>query len=99
MPHGPDSGERKQQHPGENQEVIVRAPLNDSRDHDYIPPLALTVSCLLAIVSPFCWARTVTCQVPPDPRSPLPSYMPPPLSPALMTVLIAAIPIAGIAAM
>src|SRR5882724_4628081 len=99
MAHGPDSSQREQKHPGENQEAIVCAPLNDSRDHDYIPPAALTVSCLLAMVWPFCWARMVTCQVPPEPRSPLPSYIPPPLSLALMTVFIAAIPIAGIAAM
>jgi len=42
---------------------------------------------------------TVTCQVPPEPRSPLPSYSPLPLSAALITVFIAAIPMAGIAAM
>src|SRR3977135_572373 len=99
MTHGPDSGERWKKNPGKDQESIVRTPFNDSRDHDYIPPVALTVSCLLAIVSPFCRARMVTCQVPPEPRSPLPSYMPPPLSLALMTVFIAAIPIVGIAAM
>src|SRR5439155_7493079 len=89
----------KQKHPGEYEEAIVCAPLDDSGDHDYIPPVALSVSCLLAIVCPFCCALTVTCQVPPEPRSPLPSYTPPPLSLALMTVFIAAIPIAGIAAM
>src|SRR6266851_4148486 len=98
MAQGPDSSQREQKHTGENQEAIVCAPLNDSRDHDYIPPVALTVSCLLAIVCPFCWARIVTCQVPPEPRSPFPSYIPP-LSVVLMTVFIAAIPIAGIAAM
>src|SRR5439155_23327983 len=98
MAHGPDSSQRKQKHSGEDQEAVVCAPLDDSRDQDYISPVALSVSCLLAIVRPFCWALTVTCQVPPEPRSPLPSYIPPPLSVALMTVFIAAIPIAGIAA-
>src|SRR2546426_11256268 len=99
MAHGPDSSQRKQKYSGEDQEAIVGAPFDDSRDHDYIPPVALSVSCLLAIVCPFCCALTVTCQVPPEPRSPLPSYIPPPLSLALMTVFMAAIPIAGIAAM
>src|SRR5438128_9501445 len=99
MAHGPDSSQREQKHSGEYEESIVCAPLDDSGDHDYIPPVALSVSCLLAIVCPFCCALMVTCQVPPEPRSPLPSYIPPPLSLALMTVFIAAIPIAGIAAM
>src|SRR5438552_3708948 len=99
MAHGPDSSQRQQKYCGEDQEAIVCAPLDDSGDHDYIPPMALSVSCLLAIVCPFCLALTVTCQVPPEPRSPLPSYMPPPLSLALITVFNAAIPIAGIAAM
>src|ERR1700694_4100076 len=94
MAHGPDSSQRKQKYPGEYQESIVCAPLDDSGDHDYIPPVALSVSCLLAIVCPFCCALMVTCQVPPEPRSPLPSYTPPPLSLASMTVFIEAIPIA-----
>src|SRR4029077_8859870 len=97
--HGPDSGQRKKKHSGEDQEAIVGTPLDDSGDHDYIPPVALSVSCLFAIVCPFCCALMVTCQVPPEPRSPLPSYIPPPLSLASMTVFIEAIPIAGIAAM
>src|SRR6266849_9338366 len=96
---GPDSSQCKQKYPSEDEEAIVCAPLDDSGDHCYIPPVALSVSCLLAIVCPFCCALTVTCQVPPEPMSPLPSYIPPPLSLALMTVFIAAIPIAGIAAM
>src|SRR6266849_3622564 len=99
MAHRPDSSQREQKHPSEDQESIECAPLDDSGDHGYIPPVALSVSCLLAIVCPFCCALTVTCQVPPEPRSPLPSYTPPPLSLALMTVFIEAIPIAGIAAM
>src|SRR5438477_746065 len=99
MAHGPDSSQRQQEYSGEDQEAIVCAPLDDSGDHGYIPPVALSVSCLLAIVCPFCCALTVTCQVPPEPRSPLPSYIPPPLSLALITVFIAAIPMAGIAAM
>src|SRR5260370_33599518 len=99
MAHGPDSSQGKQKYASEDQEAIVCAPLDDSGDHDYIPPVALSVSCLFAIVCPLCCALMVTCQVPPEPRSPLPSYIPPPLSLALMTVLIAAIPIAGIAAM
>src|SRR5437660_7123744 len=99
MAHGPDASQRKQKHSGEDQEAIVCAPLDDSKDHDYIPPVALSVSCLLAIVCPFCCALMVTCQVPPELRSTLPSYMPPPLSLAVITVLIAAIPIADIAAM
>src|SRR5947209_8785504 len=99
MAHGPDSSQRKQKYSGKDQEAIVCAPLDDSGDHDYIPPVALSVSCLLAIVCPFCSALMVTCQVPPEPRSAFPSYSPPPLSVALITVFIAAIPIAGIAAM
>src|SRR5439155_9801747 len=95
--HGPDSRKCEQQHAGEDQKPVVRAPFNDSRDHDYIPPVAFTVICLLAIVCPFCCARMLTCQVPPEPRSPFPSYIPLPLSVALITVFIAAIPIAGIA--
>ena len=31
----------------------------------YIPPVAFTLSCLLAIVCPFFLAMIVTCQVPP----------------------------------
>src|SRR5712672_278350 len=99
MAHGPNSGESQEKDTSEDQEAIVCAPLDDSGDHDYIPPVALSMSCLLAIVCPFCCALMVTCQVPPEPRSPLPSYIPPPLSLALMTVFIEAIPIAGIAAM
>src|SRR5207245_10437739 len=95
---GPGSRQSKKKQPGEDQEPIVCAPLDDSGDHDYIPPVALSVSCLLAIVCPFCCALMVTCQVPPEPRSLLPSYNPPPLSLALMTVFIEAIPMAGIAA-
>src|SRR2546430_12221111 len=98
MAHGPDASQRKQKYSGEDQEAIVCAPLYDSGDHDYIPPVALSVSCLLAIVCPFCCALTVTCQVPPEPRSPLPSYIPLPFSLALIPVFMAAIPIAGIAA-
>src|SRR5713101_7260398 len=78
MTHGPDSSQREQKHSGEDQETIACAPLNDSRDHDYIPPVALSVSCLLAIVCPFCCALMVTCQVPPELSSTLPSYIPPP---------------------
>src|SRR6266481_7243346 len=99
MAQRPDSTQREQKDPGEDQKAIVCAPLDDSGDHDYIPPVALIVSCLLAMVCPFCCAVTVTCQVPPEPRSPSPSYIPSPLSVALMTVFIAAIPIAGIGPM
>src|SRR5437660_7423723 len=99
MARGPDSSQREQKHSGEYEESIMCAPLDDSGDHDYIPPVALSVSCLLAIVCPFCCALMVTCQVPPEPRSPLPSYIPPPLPLALITVFIEAIPMAGIAAM
>src|SRR6266568_8365902 len=98
MAQGPNPSQREQQHAGKDQESIVCAPLDDSGDHGYIPPVALTVNCLLTIVCPLCWARMVTCQVPPEPRSPLPSYVPPPLSVAFMSVFIAAIPIAGMAA-
>ena len=45
-----------------------------------MPPSALTVKCLLTMVCPFCVAVMVTCHVPPEPRSPLPSYIPLPLS-------------------
>src|SRR3977135_201895 len=99
MAHRPNSCESQKKDTGKDQEAIVCAPLDDLGDHYYIPPDAFKVSCLLAIVRPFCCALTVTCQVPPEPRSPLPSYIPPPLSLALMTVFIEAIPIAGIAAM
>src|ERR1700687_4749635 len=99
MAHGPDSSQREQKHPGEDQEAIVGAPPDDCGDDYYIPPVALSVSCLFAIACPFCSALMVTCQVPPEPRSPLPSYIPPPLSLALMAAFIEAIPIAGIAAM
>src|SRR5207302_803898 len=99
MAHGPNSGESQEKDCGEDQEAIVCAPLDDSGDHDYIPPVAFKVNCLLAIVRPFSCALMVTCQVPPEPRSPLPSYIPPPLSLVLMTVFIAAIPISGIPAM
>src|SRR6185312_9292010 len=64
----------------------------------YIPPVALMVSCLWAIVCPLWIARMVTCHVPPESRSPAPSYIPFPVPFALITVFIAAIPIAGIAA-
>src|SRR5580704_4834921 len=99
MPHTPNSGQSEEEDSRKDQEAIVGAPFNDARNHDYIPPVALTESCLFAIVWPFCCAVIVTCHVPPDPRAPLPSYIPPPLSLAWTTVFIAAIPIAGIAAM
>ena len=41
----------------------------------------------------------LTCQVPPLPNFPEPSYMPPPLSLRFETVRMAAIPIAGMAGM
>ena len=61
--------------------------------------MALTVSFSVTIVSPFFRAVIVTCHMPPEPRSPLPSYNPPPLSVPLMTVFISAIFIDGIAGM
>src|SRR5207245_4139201 len=75
----PDAGEHQQGHARKHEEPVVRAPLNDPADHlFYIPPVALTLTCLLASSCPFCDAVSVTCQVPPDPRSPVPSYIPPP---------------------
>ena len=99
MSHTPNSGQSEKENSRKDQEAIVSAPFNDTRNHGYIPPVALTESCLFAMVWPFCCAVIVTCHVPPDPRAPLPSYIPPPLSLAWTTVFIAAIPIAGIAAM
>ena len=58
---------------GKTRKAVARAPLDHAGDHAYIPPVALSVSCLLAIVCPFCVAVIVTCHVPPDPRSPRPS--------------------------
>jgi len=43
--HGPDSGQRKQKHSGEDQEAIVGAPLYDSGDHDYICRHAVWAEC------------------------------------------------------
>src|SRR5579859_6197645 len=64
-----------------------------------MPPAAFTVSCLFTMVRPFCCAVIVTCHVPLEPSSPLPSYRPASLSEQLTTVFIAAIPIAGMAGM
>src|SRR5882762_1791574 len=65
----------------------------------YIPPVALTVSFLIASVSQFFFAVSVTCHIPPEPRSPAPSYVPAPLSVPLMTVFISGMFIDGMAAM
>src|SRR6266481_3151778 len=99
LAQAPDAGQSQQKNSRENKETIVRTPFDDTSNHDYIPPVALTESCLFAMVCPFCCAVIVTCHVPPEPRTALPSYIPPPLSLAWTTVFIAAIPIAGIAAM
>ncbi len=64
-----------------------------------MPPVAVTFNCLLAMVCPFCFARIVTCQVPPVWSRPGPSYRPLPLSASITVVRIAAMPIAGIAGM
>src|ERR1019366_1382710 len=45
----PNTRYRQQHDPGKNQETILFTPLNNSGDH-YMPPVALTLSCLLAIV-------------------------------------------------
>src|SRR5260370_42049077 len=89
----------QQESSGEHQESIAGAPLNDPVDHVYIPPVAFTESCLFAITVPFWRATMETCQVPPVPRSPFPSYRPSPLPDRSTLVFIAAIPIAAMAAM
>src|SRR5216684_5894207 len=70
--HRPNSREHYGESAGENQKAIIGAPFNDSGDHGYMPPVALTVNCLVALTRPFCWAVTFTCHVPPEPSSPLP---------------------------
>src|SRR5487761_1372609 len=57
-----------------------------------MPPPAVTVNCFAAIVCPPFWAAMLTCQVPPLPRLPVPSYMPPPLSFSVTTVRMADMP-------
>ena len=64
-----------------------------------MPPVAFTLSCLLATVCPFFFAKIVTCQAPPLSSRPAPSYIPFPFSERETCVRIAAIPIAGIAGM
>ncbi len=61
----PDSGEEKQECSCENQEAIVRAPVNDAGDHGYMPPCACKLSCFVARTAPFLLAVTVTFHVPP----------------------------------
>src|SRR5207248_7006209 len=51
--HAPDSRQGQQCNTCENQEAIVSAPLNDAGDHDYMPPAASRVNCLLAMAWPF----------------------------------------------
>lgn len=70
-----------------------------SVNYRYIPPLAVMLSFLVAMICPLCRAVTVTCHIPPEPRSPWPSYIPAPLSVLFTTVFIAAIFIEGIAGM
>src|ERR1051326_8076716 len=62
-----------------------------------MPPVALTRSCFVASVCPFFCAEIVTCHGPPDCRTPLPSYRPFPASFSFDVVVMAAIPIDGIA--
>src|SRR5579875_872169 len=63
----------------------------------YMLPPALTDNCLAASVwPPFC-AVMLTCQMPPLPRLPVPSYMPPPLSLSVTTVRMAGMPMEDMA--
>src|SRR5258708_8708633 len=93
----PDSGKGEQQHRCKDHEPIACANINYSGKH-YMPPVAFTRNCFVAITWPFFWTEMVTCHVPPEPSEPLPSYMPLPLSVSLAVVFIAAMPIAGIPA-
>ena len=47
--HAPDAGDREQNGARENQERIACAPCDGSCNH-HMPPVALTLSCLVAIV-------------------------------------------------
>src|ERR1700749_2515575 len=89
MPQRPDSGQSEQQHRGENQKAIAGANINNSGEH-YMPPVAFTRNCFVAITGAFFGTEMVTCHVPPEPSEPLPSYMPLPLSLSLVVVFIAA---------
>src|SRR5262249_10487631 len=78
MLYRPYARESQHHDRGKHQEPVPFAPFNDSGDHRYIPPSALTVKCFVPITRPFCRAVIVTCHEPPEPRFPLPSYKPPP---------------------
>lgn len=86
--------------PPQSETVALRISSEPQRDSViHIPPVALIVSFLSAAIWPPLRAVIVTCHVPPEAKSPLPSYVPSRLSVALTTVRIAAMPIEGIAGM
>src|SRR5207248_8000497 len=93
----PDPSQSEHRHRGEDEKTVACANFNDSREH-HMPPVAFTLICFVAMTCPFFWAEIVTCHVPPEPSEPVPSYTPPPLSVILLVVFIAAMPMAGIAA-
>src|SRR3954454_6057400 len=96
MPQRPEPGQRQHHHSGEDQETIMGAGLDDSGQH-HIPPSAFTRSCFDARTFPSLRAVIVTCQEPPDSRTPVPSYSPPPRPVSFAVVVMAAMPMAGIA--
>ncbi len=69
----PDTGQRQHQNASKYEEAISSAKIDDSWRACHIPPSALTRNCFVAMVWPFCFTVTVTCQVPPDSSTPVPS--------------------------
>ena len=94
----PDASQCQQQDSGEDHEAIARASIDDFGEH-HMPPVAFTRNCFVASTSPFFWTVMATCHVPPEPREPLPSYKPLPLSVSFAVVFIAPMLIAAIEAM
>src|SRR5690348_1152217 len=61
----PDSGKKQHESPDENQEAVVRAPINNAGDHGYMSPCAWRLSCFVARTAPFLTAVMVIFHVPP----------------------------------
>src|SRR5205807_4882040 len=53
VPHAPNPCQGQQRNTGEDKKAIASAPFNNASNHDYIPPVALMVTCLLAMLWPF----------------------------------------------
>src|SRR5512143_3014082 len=80
----PDPCDRQQDCSGKDQKAVALAPFNDVGDH-HMPPVALTLSCPVAIGCAARSTATVTCHVPPVCNCTGAAYGPLPLSARVAT--------------